>query len=266
MANGRPHYGSDVAPVARKTAAPPLSLAEHVCLVLVQQGASHGWAVGTLLAPDGEVGRIWSLSRPLTYRALEQLADKELVRRSGEVKASGRDRQLLAVTPKGRRLAQEWLDAPVEHLREVRTDLLLKLALGERDGRDVEPLLRRQEALFADRISSLTSGTTAPDLVSLWRSESARAVRRFLTAARSGALATPERTAPRFRISARNQLTATVSAITHGEVMSTVRATLGDGQNVTAAITKESIQDLDLAIGDEVIVVVKSTEVMIAKE
>ena len=49
------------------------------------------------------------------------------------------------------------------------------------------------------------------------------------------------------RISARNQLQATVSVVTHGEVMSTVKATLGDGQTITAAITKESVADLELA-------------------
>jgi molybdopterin-binding protein len=233
--------------------------------VLVQQGASHGWAVGTLLAPDGEIGRIWSLTRPLTYRALEQLADKELVRRRGEAKASGRDRQLLSATARGRRAADEWLDTPVDHLREVRTDLLLKLALRERAGVEIESLLARQEARFDEQISSLTTGTTAPDLVSLWRRESARAVRRFLTTARLGALEPPERASTRVRLSARNQLSATISAISHGDVMSVVKATLGDGQNVTATITRDSVDDLDLAVGDEVIVVVKSTEVMIAK-
>ena len=37
------------------------------------------------------------------------------------------------------------------------------------------------------------------------------------------------------QISARNQLHATVDTVTHGEVMSTVRVTLPDGQHITAA-------------------------------
>ena len=68
------------------------------------------------------------------------------------------------------------------------------------------------------------------------------------------------------RLSARNQLRATVSAVTHGEVMSTVKMTLPDGQALTAAITKEAAEDLDFAPGDDVIVIIKSTEVMIAKD
>lgn len=67
------------------------------------------------------------------------------------------------------------------------------------------------------------------------------------------------------RLSARNQLNATVETVHHGEVMSTVTVVLPDGQKVTAAITKDSAEELEVASGDAVIVVIKSTEVMIAK-
>lgn len=68
------------------------------------------------------------------------------------------------------------------------------------------------------------------------------------------------------RLSARNQLHATVSAINHGEVMSTVLTTLPDGQQITAAITKAAVEDLGLDLGDDVILVIKSTEVMLASQ
>lgn len=253
------------------TAPPPggapdgLPLGEAVCLTLVAQGATHGWEVGTLLAPDGEIGRIWSLSRPLTYRALEQLDGKGLLRRSAPRAKAGRERQILKVTAAGRRASNRWLSTPVEHLRDVRTDLLLKLALRERAGLDVTPLLLEQQARFDELISALTSGAAPTDLVGLWRRESARAVRRFLQAAIEPP---PDDAAARtryLRISARNQLVGTVVSITPGDIMSAVKVALGDGQTITAAITKESVDDLDLAHGDEVVVVVKSTEVMIAK-
>ena len=68
------------------------------------------------------------------------------------------------------------------------------------------------------------------------------------------------------QLSARNQLKAKVDTVTHGEVMSTVKVVLPDGQQITAAITKDAAQSLAFAPGDEVIVVIKSTEVMLAKE
>ena len=68
------------------------------------------------------------------------------------------------------------------------------------------------------------------------------------------------------QLSARNQLKAKVESVTHGEVMSTVRVTLPDGQKITAAITKDAAQEIAFAPGDDVVVVIKSTEVMLAKD
>ena len=48
--------------------------------------------------------------------------------------------------------------------------------------------------------------------------------------------------------------------------MSTVVIRLDGGQDVMAAITKDSAEGLELAEGDVVLAVIKSTEVMVAKE
>jgi molybdopterin-binding protein len=240
------------------------SFAEQVCLVLVTQGVSHGWALGTLLAPDGEIGRIWSLTRPLTYRAIDGLVDQGLLSRRGRTAGLGRDRVVLAATAAGRRTSRRWLDTPVQHLRDVRTELLVKLALRQRAGLDNEALLNAQQLLFEPAIDALTVGHGDEDFVDLWRRESARAVRRFL----DHALHPPGAEVgakPEMRLSARNQLRSTVTAVHHGEVMSTIKAVLGDGQPLTAAITTDAAQELDVAPGDTVVVIIKSTEVMVAK-
>jgi molybdate transport system regulatory protein len=48
--------------------------------------------------------------------------------------------------------------------------------------------------------------------------------------------------------------------------MSTVVVRLPGGEEVTAAITKDSAEGLELAEGDAVKAIIKSTEVMIAKD
>jgi molybdopterin-binding protein len=68
------------------------------------------------------------------------------------------------------------------------------------------------------------------------------------------------------RISARNKLAGTVAAVEHGAVMSTVVIRLEGGQEVVAAITKDSAEGLELAEGDAVTAIIKSTEVMVGKE
>ena len=242
-----------------------MPFAEWVCLTLITQKVSHGWALGTMLAPDGDVGRIWTLSRPLTYRAIDGLVDKGMITRTGQAAGRGRDRVILAATPAGRRVVKRWLDAPVEHLRDVRTEFLVKLSLRDRAGLDNRQFLAVQQQLFEPTIDALTSTSADDDVVDLWRRENARAVRRFL----DQALHPPDRAPagqPEMRLSARNQLPGTVTDVHHGEVMSTVKAVLGDGQPLTAAITKEAAADLDLAPGDAVVVVIKSTEVIVAKD
>ncbi len=60
-----------------------LLLGEWACLGLLLDAPAHGFSIAAQLRPDTEIGRIWSLSRPLTYRSLSQLAERGLVRPVG---------------------------------------------------------------------------------------------------------------------------------------------------------------------------------------
>jgi molybdopterin-binding protein len=69
------------------------------------------------------------------------------------------------------------------------------------------------------------------------------------------------------RLSTRNQLPGTVTSIQQGEAMAVVKVTLdGGGQLITSSITREAADDLGLAEGTAVTVMVKSTEVSLAVE
>jgi molybdopterin-binding protein len=64
-------------------------------------------------------------------------------------------------------------------------------------------------------------------------------------------------------LSARNQLRGTVVAVRGGGVLSEVVLRLGDGQEITAVITRRSVEQLGLRRGREAVAVIKSTEVML---
>ena len=69
------------------------------------------------------------------------------------------------------------------------------------------------------------------------------------------------------RLSTRNQLPGTIISIQQGEAMAVVKVALKDGgQTITSSITRESVEDLGLAEGVEVTVLVKSTDVGLAVE
>ncbi|MGY1670616.1 TOBE domain-containing protein [Geodermatophilus sp. SYSU D00710] len=67
------------------------------------------------------------------------------------------------------------------------------------------------------------------------------------------------------RLSTRNQLSGTVTTVTPGSVMATVEVDVS-GQEMTASITEDAVEDLGLAVGSPVVVLVESTEVMLAVE
>jgi molybdopterin-binding protein len=66
-------------------------------------------------------------------------------------------------------------------------------------------------------------------------------------------------------ISARNQLKGKVIDINKGQTTAHVRIDIGNGVIVTASITNEAVDDLLLAKGDDVIAVIKASDVMVAK-
>jgi DNA-binding PadR family transcriptional regulator len=158
-----------------------LLLGEWACLGLVAATPRHGFALARELRPDGPIGRIWSLSRPLVYRAVEQLLARGLVREAGvEPGLAGGPRTVLAATPAGRRAVRTWLRTPVQHLRDVRSELLLKLALADLLQVDRAPLVAAQQAAFAPIFAAMAAEPVPDDPVARWRREHARAVERFL--------------------------------------------------------------------------------------
>jgi molybdopterin-binding protein len=67
------------------------------------------------------------------------------------------------------------------------------------------------------------------------------------------------------RFSARNQLQAKVKSVKLGAVMAEVIVELSDGQEIVSAITRTSAESLNLQTGDDVVVIIKSTDVMVGK-
>jgi DNA-binding PadR family transcriptional regulator len=174
------------------SAGPSLSLAEWTVLALISERPTHGFAIAQLTAPDGELGRIWHIPRPIIYRAIGRLEEAGLVAPQAVESGRGPHRTIYSVTASGRQAVADWLDTPVQHVREVRSQLLIKLALLDRAGTDPSGLLQRQKAILQP-IASAISAERPPrkgfDATLLaWRRASAAAALSFLDdITRSGA-------------------------------------------------------------------------------
>lgn len=160
-----------------------LATGEWAVLALVAEAPTHGFAIARALAPGGEVGRVWAMRRPLVYRTLDVLDDRELVREAGtQPSESGPPRTVVDVTEAGRERVEQWLLAPVQHVRDARADLMLKLLFLDRAGRDPAPLLTAQRERF-EFIAGELEDDQEPGFagtLALWRLENTRAAIRFV--------------------------------------------------------------------------------------
>jgi DNA-binding PadR family transcriptional regulator len=163
---------------------PPLSLAEWVVLAVVAEHPTHGFPIARLTASEGELGRIWHVPRPVVYRSLARLAETGLVCEDGSEQGHGPQRTIYAATETGRTAVQAWLQTPVQHVRDVRSHLLMKLALLHRAGADPTDLLRRQREVLAPIASAMAAERPAAAgfeaTLLAWRRASAEAAISFL--------------------------------------------------------------------------------------
>ncbi len=67
----------------------------------------------------------------------------------------------------------------------------------------------------------------------------------------------------KLNISARNQLTGTVSAIEEGAVNAIVKLDVAEGVTISSTISMEAVKELGLAVGKEATAIIKATSVMI---
>ena len=68
------------------------------------------------------------------------------------------------------------------------------------------------------------------------------------------------------KLSARNQIHGEVVSIETDKVATVVKVKINVPANITSSITREAVEDLDIKKGDKVIVIIKASSVMIAKE
>ncbi|HEY7146363.1 MAG TPA: helix-turn-helix transcriptional regulator [Streptosporangiaceae bacterium] len=183
-------------PAARE---PSLSLAEWLVLCLVCEKAMHGFAIVRLLDHDGSMGRVWRVPKPVIYRALQRLEQLGLVATTEHQPSSqGPVRSLVDATAAGRAQAAAWLARPASHNRDVRSELLVKLALLDRAGTTPQPLLGAQRDQLIPVASALQDRLARASgfdrTLILWRYETVSATLRFLDVlAAETAPATPAR-------------------------------------------------------------------------
>jgi DNA-binding PadR family transcriptional regulator len=167
------------------TAERALAPGEWAVLALLCERPAHGWALAAELTTRGALGAVWTMGRPLVYRSLEILEQRSLIEAAGhEPGARGPNRTIFRITRAGDEALREWLSEPVEHVRDVRSLLLLKLVFDDRLGVDPRPMLAVQHDTIAAAVASLEARIGGSDgteeILLRFRLETTRAVLRFI--------------------------------------------------------------------------------------
>jgi DNA-binding PadR family transcriptional regulator len=162
-----------------------LSLGEWAVLGLLTAAPTHGFALAKELSADGRWGRIWTVPRPLVYRALTTLETNGLITMDrAEDSRVGPRRAVYQSTRSGNSAFSKWLSTPVVHYRDARSQLLLKLGFLWMRRATAEPLLSAQLAVIEPMVKGLKEKLSiAQDFdhtLALWRFESAQALVRFV--------------------------------------------------------------------------------------
>jgi len=134
-----------------------MSLPEWLVLAILSRQPAHGFAVAQLTAAGGHLGRVWQIPKAVVYRAIGRLLEAGLIVPEGTEPGLGPQRTVYAATDDGRAAAQRWLHEPVEHVRDIRSELLLKLALLDRAGENPADLLRAQRAVLEPLVGAIES-------------------------------------------------------------------------------------------------------------
>lgn len=161
---------------------PELSLTEYAVLGVLAERPAHGFAISKALAPDGPIGRVLTVRRPLTYRALDRLVESGLAAAvHTEPGDAGPERVIHRITPTGRRRLKHWLTEPVQHIRDMRIEFQLKVTLLSRSGQSPLALVMAQRAVLQPTLAALDSTPEdRPDHVELWRQHNAAATDAYL--------------------------------------------------------------------------------------
>ncbi|MCZ0983292.1 helix-turn-helix transcriptional regulator [Streptomyces diastatochromogenes] len=157
-------------------------------LALLAERPTHGFAIASLTAEGAEIGEFWYISRPMVYRSITRLVERELITPVGSEEGNrGPQRMIYAATRSAKTTVSRWLSEPVTELFDVRAELTCKLLLLQRRDSSPARLVERQRAVLDEieealRAKEDAAGDHITRASYAWRQEHVHAARRFLDA------------------------------------------------------------------------------------
>ena len=128
--------------------------AEYLILGVLAGGNWHGYDLYQYL--EQNLSLIWTLGRSQTYALLSRMEQAGLVTHKRQTQGKRPDRKIFSLAPAGRNIFNQWVKAPVEHVRDLRLEFLAKIHFLEKgDRKSVEKLIEGQQEVCRDKLSRM---------------------------------------------------------------------------------------------------------------
>jgi DNA-binding PadR family transcriptional regulator len=115
-----------------RTKAPPTA-AEYAILGSLREAPAHGYRVAQRFGSGRELGLLYHLEQSAVYALLHDLEDRGLIAGVHDDNGARPPRTLFSITDRGEKHLRSWLILPVEPIRRMRLDFLLKLHFTARE-------------------------------------------------------------------------------------------------------------------------------------
>lgn len=137
---------------------------EFLILAELRLGPRHGYEIARCIQQDG-LADVTRIEQNLLYAYLKNLEKRALIEGREERVGAHPPRRIFHLTPSGVIAVDEWLRRPVERMREVRLDFMLKIYFLHRLDPDAERELLRVQLdvihAYFDRVTERLSKAPA---------------------------------------------------------------------------------------------------------
>lgn len=128
--------------------------AEYPVLGILALGEAHGYDICRRLHKG--IGPIWKLGKSQVYALLARLERDGLVAHERVGQENLPAKNIFSITAMGEGVLREWVDAPVNHVRDMRLEFLAKLWFARQVDPDHErTLIEQQLAVCREKVKRL---------------------------------------------------------------------------------------------------------------
>ncbi|MGE0227346.1 MAG: PadR family transcriptional regulator [Dehalococcoidia bacterium] len=105
----------------------PLTPVQYAVLGLLRRQAAHGYELQRSFGEGGDLAGVVHVEQASLYSALKDLAARGLIEGTETREGLRPPRTVYGLSSRGERLLEMWMRQPVDRLRQVRLDFLLKV-------------------------------------------------------------------------------------------------------------------------------------------